>query len=82
MGSALVRGVQQHGMACVKNFALASMEHSKLTLDVTIGQRALYEMYLPHFRKAVEAGAAAVMTSYSSINGELCSHNRELLTTA
>ncbi|GHB21576.1 glycosyl hydrolase [Pseudovibrio japonicus] len=80
MGSALVRGVQQHGMACVKNFALASMEHSKLSLDVTIGQRALYEVYLPHFRKAVEAGAAAVMTSYSSINGDLCGHNKELLT--
>ncbi|KZL14102.1 glycoside hydrolase family 3 C-terminal domain-containing protein [Pseudovibrio sp. Ad26] len=80
MGSALVRGVQQHGMACIKNFALASMEHSKLSLNVTVGQRALYEVYLPHFRKAVEAGAAAVMTSYSSINGELCGHNKELLT--
>ncbi|SFT95134.1 beta-glucosidase [Pseudovibrio denitrificans] len=79
MGTALVRGVQQHGMACVKNFALASMEQSKLSLNVTIGQRALYEMYLPHFRKAVEAGAAAMMTSYSSINGELCGHNKELL---
>ncbi|KZL18812.1 Thermostable beta-glucosidase B [Pseudovibrio axinellae] len=80
MGAALVRGVQQHGMACVKNFALASMEHTKLTLDVTIGQRALYEVYLPHFRKVVEAGVAAIMTSYSSINGELCGHNKELLT--
>ncbi len=79
MGSALVRGVQQHGMACIRNFALASMEHSKLSLNVTVGQRALYEMYLPHFRKAVEAGASAVMTSYSCINGELCGHNKELL---
>ncbi|SDQ81091.1 glycoside hydrolase family 3 C-terminal domain-containing protein [Pseudovibrio sp. Tun.PSC04-5.I4] len=79
MGTALIRGVQQHAMACAKNFALASMEHSKLSLNVTVGKRALHEIYLPHFRKAVDAGVAAVMTSYSSINGELCGHNKELL---
>ncbi len=80
MGSALVRGVQKHGMACIKHFALASVEHAKLSLDVTIGERALYEVYLPHFRKAVDAGAAAVMTSYTSLNGELCGHNNRLIT--
>ena len=37
-------------------------------------------MYLPHFRAVVEAGVAAVMSAYNSVNGEWCGQNRELLT--
>ena len=36
MGAALTRGVQRHAMACVKHFALNSMENARFTVDVRI----------------------------------------------
>ncbi len=80
MGAALVRGVQRHVMACAKHFALNSMENGRFRLDVTVDPRALHEIYLPHFRRALEAGAASVMSAYNSVNGEWCGQNRALLT--
>jgi len=80
LGAALARGVQQHVMACVKHYALNSMENGRFKLDVTIDARALHEVYLPHFKAVVDAGVAAVMSSYNSVNGEWCGQNRPLLT--
>lgn len=80
LGSALARGVQRHVMACVKHYALNSMENARFKIDVTIGERALHEVYLPHFRAVVAAGVAAVMSAYNSVNGEWCGENRVLLT--
>ena len=50
MGAALTRGVQEHVLACVKHFACNSMENARFTVDVTADERALHEVYLPHFR--------------------------------
>jgi len=80
LGSALTRGVQRHAMACVKHFALNSMENARFQVDVRIAPRPLHELYLPHFREVVEAGVASVMSAYNSVNGEWCGQNRELLT--
>jgi len=80
MGAALTRGVQRHVMACAKHFALNSMENARFKVDVTIDPRALHEVYLPHFKRAVDAGVASVMSAYNSMNGEWCGQNRELLT--
>ena len=44
MGSALARGVQRHVMACVKHYALNSMENARFTVDVTIDRRSLHEV--------------------------------------
>jgi beta-glucosidase len=79
MGSALVRGTQRHVMACVKHFALNSIENSRYKVDVAADERSLREVYLPHFRKCVEAGAAAVMTAYNKFRGEYCGENPYLL---
>jgi beta-glucosidase len=78
-GAALTRGVQRHVMACVKHYALNSMENARFKLDVEIGPRALREVYLPHFKRCVDAGAASVMSAYNSVNGEWAGQNRELL---
>jgi beta-glucosidase len=78
--AALTRGVQRHVMACVKHFALNSMENARFQVDVTVDPRALREVYLPHFKRAVDAGAASVMSAYNSVNGEWCGQNRTLLT--
>src|SRR3712207_2977387 len=80
LGAALTRGVQRHLMACVKHYALNSMENARFTVDVTIDARSLHEVYLPHFRRVVEEGVASVMSAYNSVNGEWAGQNRELLT--
>jgi beta-glucosidase len=79
-GAALTRGVQRHAMACAKHYALNSMENARFKFDVQISPRALHEIYLPHFKRAVDEGVAAVMSAYNSANGEWCGQNKELLT--
>jgi beta-glucosidase len=79
-GSALTRGAQRHVMACAKHYALNSMENARFTVDVTVDARALHEVYLPHFKRAVDAGVASVMSAYNSVNGEWCGQNKPLLT--
>lgn len=80
MGAALSQGVQRHAMACVKHFALNSMETSRHRVDVTCDERSLHEVYLPHFRRVVESGVATVMSAYNSVNGNWCGHSHQLLT--
>ena len=79
-GAALTRGVQRHVMACAKHYALNSMENARFTVDVAIDPRALHEVYLPHFKQAVDAGVASVMSAYNSVNGAWCGQNKPLLT--
>jgi beta-glucosidase len=80
LGAALARGVQRHVMACVKHYALNSMENARFKVDVAIDARALHEIYLAHFKMVVDAGIASVMSAYNSVNGEWCGQNRPLLT--
>ena len=80
MGAALTRGVQsQNVMACIKHFALNSIENARFTADVQVDKRTLHEVYLPHFKKCIEAGAASVMCAYNSVMGSYCSENKYLL---
>jgi beta-glucosidase len=80
LGAALTRGVQRHAMACVKHYALNSMENARFRVDVRISPRALHEIYLAHFKRVVDEGVAAVMSAYNSVNGEWCGQNKVLLT--
>jgi beta-glucosidase len=79
MGAALARGVQRHVMACVKHFACNSMENARFKVDVRADERALHEVYLPHFRRVVDEGVAVVMTAYNAVNGEWCGESPALL---
>ncbi|EXJ74860.1 uncharacterized protein A1O5_01556 [Cladophialophora psammophila CBS 110553] len=79
-GLALTQGVQRHIMACVKHFALNSMENARFKVDIKVDDDVLHEVYLPHFRRVVEGGVASVMSSYNSVNGEWAGQNRALLT--
>ena len=79
-GAALARGVQRHVMACVKHYALNSMENARFKVDVTIDARSLHEVYLPHFKAVIDAGVASVMSAYNSVNGEWAGQNKPLLT--
>ncbi|KJK61787.1 Glycosyl hydrolase family 3 N terminal domain protein [Aspergillus parasiticus SU-1] len=77
---ALTQSVQKHVMACVKHYALNSMENARFRVDVSVEEAVLHEVYLAHFRRIVEGGVAAVMSSYNSVNGEWAGQNRHLLT--
>jgi len=79
-GAALTRGVQKHVMACAKHYALNSMENARFSVDVTIAPRPLHEIYLRHFKRAVDEGVASIMSAYNSVNGEWCGQNYVLLT--
>jgi beta-glucosidase len=80
MAEAFVAGLQRHVMACMKHFALNSMENARFTVDVSVDERALHEVYLPHFERVAASGVASVMSAYNSVNGEWCGQNAHLLT--
>ncbi len=79
-GAALTRGAERHVMACVKHFALNSMENARFVVDVQVDDEALHDVYLPHFERVIEEGVSAVMAAYNSVNGEWAGQNRTLLT--
>lgn len=80
MACSLIKGVQsQNVIACVKHFAFNSMENSRFWVNVTADKRTEREVYLPHFRKCIEAGAGAVMSSYNRYNGKFNGANPYLL---
>lgn len=81
MGTALGQGLQAHNViATVKHFALNSMENTRFKVNVEIDERALHEVYLPHFKACIDGGIASVMSAYNQMNGEYCGQNRALLT--
>jgi beta-glucosidase len=81
MGTALALGLQTHNViATVKHFELNSMENARFFVDVQIDERALHEIYLPHFKRAIDAGCASVMSAYNKMNGIYCGQNPVLLT--
>jgi len=79
-GAALTVGVREHVMACVKHYALNSMENARFTVDVRASDAAMHEVYLPHFQRTIEAGAEGVMSAYNRVNGDWAGHSHELLT--
>ncbi|MFN8035422.1 MAG: glycoside hydrolase family 3 N-terminal domain-containing protein [Acidimicrobiia bacterium] len=79
LGAGFTRGLQRHVLACVKHFACNSMENARFSVDIEVDEVALHEVYLPHFRRIVEEGVAAVMTAYNSVNGEWCGESRLLV---
>ncbi|MBR5702496.1 MAG: glycoside hydrolase family 3 C-terminal domain-containing protein [Oscillospiraceae bacterium] len=80
LGSALVRGVQaENVIACVKHFAFNSMEFSRFKVSVDCSRRTEREVFLPHFRDCVDAGAASIMSAYNKYQGVHCGHNAYLL---
>lgn len=79
-GAALTRGTQKYVMACAKHYALNSMENVRFQVDVTIDEADLHDVYLPHFKRAVDEGVAAIMSAYNSVNGEWAGQNEYLLT--
>ncbi|WP_286524606.1 glycoside hydrolase family 3 C-terminal domain-containing protein [Duncaniella freteri] len=76
-----VKELQKNGVAaCVKHFALNNQEKWRGNINVILSDRALYEIYLPAFKKAVqEGGAWSIMGAYNQVWNQHCCHNDRLL---
>lgn len=80
MGVALTKAVQNHGvMACPKHYACNSLENLRFEVDVTASKRTMHEVYLPHFKKCIDAGAVSIMGAYNKFEGDHCCESKWLL---
>jgi beta-glucosidase len=87
LGAAFVRGMQgtaqndgKHIYSTLKHFtAYGVPEGGHNGARANTGMRQLFSEYMPAFKKAVEAGASTIMTSYNSIDGVPCTSNKYLL---
>lgn len=68
-------------MASAKHFiAYGAVSGGQDYNTVDMSERQMYEVYLPPFQAAVDAGAGAVMSAFHDFNGVPCTMNRWLLT--
>ena len=76
-----VREVQKNGVAtCVKHFALNNQEANRHTYNAVVDDRALYEIYLPAFKAAVQEGHSwSIMGAYNLYQDEHLCHNDRIL---
>lgn len=68
-------------MACAKHFAAYGAAEAGLDYStVDISQRTLFEVYLPPFESAFQAGAMSTMASFNEIAGVPSTANKWLMT--
>jgi beta-glucosidase len=91
MAGTVGAAVQSRGvLAVLKHFVANNFERLRTgtgsddrrtpAVDVQVGERALREIYLQPFRRALQGHAiAALMTSYNRLRGRYISENREML---
>ncbi len=77
MGAAFIAGVQSMGIGtALKHFAGNSQEMKRMTSNSIIDDRALREVYLRAFEKAVKKSQPwMAMNAYNLLNGTYCSEN-------
>ena len=88
LGAAMVRGLGGGDLtkpfstlATLKHFiAYGTTEGGQNGNQTVLGPMELHQHFLPPFRKAIDAGALSVMTSYNSCDGIPCTSNEYLLT--
>ena len=76
-----IQSAQANGVACcLKHFVLNDQETDRFGINVNVSERAMNEIYLAPFRRAVEkAHVWTIMGSYNKWKGVHCCHNDELL---
>jgi len=81
LASAFVEGVQSRGVgACIKHFVCNDAETERHTQSSEVDDRALREVYLLPFERAVaEARPWSLMSAYNKLRGTWCSEHRWLL---
>ncbi len=84
---AKIEGIQSdradipHIAACAKHFvAYGAVEGGRDYNSVDMSPQTLYNVYMPPFKKAIDAGVDSIMTAFHDLNGEPCTGSHELLT--
>ncbi|HXH36489.1 MAG TPA: glycoside hydrolase family 3 C-terminal domain-containing protein [Plantibacter sp.] len=77
LAAAYISGLQDNGVAATpKHYVANDSETDRFTVDVHASRRALRELYLAPFERAVtEAHAWAIMSAYNSVDGVTMSEN-------
>ena len=76
LAAASVRGLQDNGVAATpKHYGANDSETDRFTVDVRVDERALRELYLVPFERAVKAGAWALMSAYNAVDGVTMTEN-------
>lgn len=81
IGAAYVSGVQAGGVGTtVKHFVANDAETDRFTVDNTVSERALRELYLAPFEIIVEnAHPWGIMTAYNTVNGTTMTEHHHLV---
>ncbi len=88
LGAAIIEGYQGDGiakedsiLACAKHFiGYGEALGGRDACDTQMTYRKLRDVFLPPFKKAVDAGCATFMTAYGSIDGEPFNVSKKTLT--
>lgn len=75
-----IKALQSKDMAAsVKHWVANNQEDHRTSVDVSVSERALREIYLPAFKASiVEGGSLTVMAAYNKLRGDWCSENEYL----
>ncbi|MFC9911099.1 glycoside hydrolase family 3 C-terminal domain-containing protein [Streptomyces sp. NPDC127197] len=81
IGAGYVNGVQSGGVGTtVKHFVANDAETDRFTVNNTVGERALRELYLAPFEAIVEnAHPWGIMTAYNSVDGTTMTEHHHLV---
>ena len=87
IAAAMVKGYQGNDlknetslMACLKHFAMYGAAEAGRDYNTTdMSKLSMYQVYLPPYKAAVDAGVGSVMTSFNEIDGLPATANKWLL---
>lgn len=87
LGAAIIKGYQgddlsdgEHILACAKHYlGYGEAVGARDACDSEVTERKVREVFLPPFKKAVEAGCATIMTAYGSTDSSPLTANRRLM---
>lgn len=78
----VVKGIQsQNVIANAKHYINNNQETNRGTVSENLDERTEFEMYMPPFEGAIDAGVGSYMCSYNKINGTWSCENPQTLAT-
>ena len=88
MGKAMIMGFQgddfgdpNNVIACAKHMIAGAEPLNGLNISpMDISERTLYEIHLPPYKKAIDAGVYSIMTAHNELNGIPCHMHKGLMT--